>query len=83
MKSMTAVEAQNKFGQLIEAAQRRPIAITKHGRATVVVMSMEDYERSRSRAWDKVIESARRSSEYAKQRGLTQSKLDKLLADES
>lgn len=83
MKSMTSVEAQNKFGQVIEAAQRQPITITRHGRPAVVVMSVEDYQRQRGKAWQRLVESSQRSSEYAEQRGLTQDKLDELLADES
>ena len=83
MKSMTAAEAQNKFGQLIEAAQRRPIAITRHGRPAVVVMSIEDYERRQTHAWDRVMESIKRSQAYAAAAGLTEKKLNKLLADES
>ena len=50
MKTITAIDAKNKFGQLIEAAQRQPVTITKKGRASVVVMSIEDYERRRHRA---------------------------------
>ena len=47
MQEMTALEAKNRFGQLIDAAQRRPVTVTKNGRAAVVVMSVEDYERRR------------------------------------
>jgi prevent-host-death family protein len=45
MKSMSAAEAKNGFGQLIDIARQEPVKIEKHGRAVVVVISIEDYER--------------------------------------
>jgi prevent-host-death family protein len=45
MKSMSAAEAKNGFGQMIDIARQEPVKIKKHGRAVVVVISIEDYER--------------------------------------
>lgn len=42
MLTMTSVEAQNRFGQLLDAAQREPIAITRHGRTVAFVVSPQD-----------------------------------------
>jgi antitoxin Phd len=39
MPAMTSVEAQNRFGQLLETAQREAVVITRHGRPTVFVVS--------------------------------------------
>jgi len=39
MATMTSAEAQNRFGQLIETAQREAVVITRHGRPTVFVVS--------------------------------------------
>lgn len=83
MERMTSADAQNHFGQLIETAQRHPIAITRHGRPAVVVLSVEDYERRQQQAWDRVMTSLQHSQEHARQAGLTETELDKLLADES
>ncbi len=83
MKTITAIDAKNKFGQLIEAAQRQPIAVTKKGRATVVVMSIEDYERRRKRAWKNLIEIADETGSKAAAEDLTESRLEQLLGDES
>lgn len=52
MDTMTAAEAKQKFGQLIDKAQNSPVAITKHGREVGVFMSSEAYaieERQRER----------------------------------
>jgi prevent-host-death family protein len=56
MITMTSVEAQNRFGQLLDTAQREPVAITRHGRPTAFVVSPQEMEelvdsrRKRSRA---------------------------------
>ena len=83
MKTITAIDAKNKFGQLIEAAQRQPIAVTKKGRTTVVVMSIEDYERRRKRAWKNLIETADETGRTAAAEDLTETQLEQLLDDES
>lgn len=45
MKSMSAREAKNRFGYLIDTARQEPVSIEKHGRPVVIVLSVEDYER--------------------------------------
>lgn len=42
MKTMTAVEAKNAFGQLLEAAHREPVSVTKNNREIAALFSMED-----------------------------------------
>lgn len=41
MKTMTAVEAKNSFGQLLEATIREPVAVTKNSREVAAMFSME------------------------------------------
>ncbi|MBL4776000.1 MAG: type II toxin-antitoxin system Phd/YefM family antitoxin [Mariprofundus sp.] len=43
MKAIAAKEAKNRFGSLMDTAQREPVAIEKHGRAVAVIMSVEEY----------------------------------------
>jgi prevent-host-death family protein len=45
MKSMSAKDAKNAFGLLLDTARAEPVAIEKHGRPVVVVLSIEEYER--------------------------------------
>lgn len=45
MKTMSAREAKNGFGLLIDTARAEPVRIEKHGRGVVVVLSVEEYER--------------------------------------
>ncbi len=44
MKTVTAKEAKNRFGQLIDDAQRQPVTVEKNGRPFVVVQSFEDFQ---------------------------------------
>ncbi len=45
MKTMSAKEAKNRFGYLIDTARHEPVTIEKHGRPVVVVLSAEDFDR--------------------------------------
>jgi len=44
MKAIAARDAKNRFGTLMDSAQREPIAIEKHGRPVAVLMSVEEYK---------------------------------------
>jgi prevent-host-death family protein len=45
MKTMSAREAKNAFGLMIDTARAEPVLIEKHGRGVVMVISVEEYER--------------------------------------
>ena len=45
MITITAAELQRRFGRYREAAQREPVAITSHGRDSVVLVSAAEYAR--------------------------------------
>jgi prevent-host-death family protein len=45
MKTMSAREAKNGFGLMIDTARASPVLIEKHGRGVVVVIAVEEYER--------------------------------------
>lgn len=83
MKTMSALEAKNRFGQLIEAAQRQPVEVTRKGRRSVVVMSATDYDRRRRRAWKNLLAVADETGRFATSQGLTEERLADLLTDES
>lgn len=44
MITMTSVEAQNRFGQLLDTLQREPVTITRHGRPAAIMMSAQDMQ---------------------------------------
>jgi prevent-host-death family protein len=43
MSSLTATEAKNRFGQLLEMAQAEPVEIQKNGRTVAALISGDDY----------------------------------------
>ena len=40
-------DAKNRFSEVVEAAQRAPQTVTKHGKPAVVVIAADEYERLR------------------------------------
>ena len=44
MKIMTTTQARNAFGQMLDAAQREPVVITRRNRPVGVFLSMRDLE---------------------------------------
>ena len=83
MKSVTALEAKTRFGEVMEAAQRQPVSITRNGRPSVVMVSAESYARRQRMARERVLHTLDRAGEYAVAQGMNEELLAKLLADES
>ncbi len=81
MRTVSAIDAKNRFGQLLEAAQREPVTVTKQGRPAAVVLSVEDYERMRGAARARLLDSVRRMQDEATAAGLTEEVLNELLTD--
>lgn len=44
MIAVTSVEAQSRFGELIDRAQREPISVTRRGRTVAYVVSEHDMQ---------------------------------------
>ena len=83
MKEITAREAKNRFGQLLDAAQRSPVSVTKNGRPVTVMLSIQLYDQLRGSAWERLASTMDAMGEEASATGLTDARLDALLADES
>ena len=83
MKEITAREAKNRFGRLLESAQQAPIWVTRHGRPVGVMMSVQQFERLRGAAWERLTTTMDSLGREASSRGLTDAKLESLLSDES
>jgi antitoxin Phd len=82
MRTISSIDAKTRFGQLLDAAGRAPVTVTRKGRPTAVVMSVEDYERLRGAAWQRLFETMETARQEAAGRGLTDELLDELLADD-
>ncbi len=83
MKSVTSLEAKNRFGEVMEAAQRQPVSITRHGRPSVVMISAESYARRQRMARERLRQAMQRAGEHAAAHGMNETVLDQLLTDES
>jgi prevent-host-death family protein len=42
--TVTSVDAQNRFGQLLDTVQREPVIITRHGRTAAFMVSPQDMQ---------------------------------------
>ena len=83
MKEITAREAKSRFGQLLDAAQLAPVRVTKNGRAVAVMLSTQLYDQLRGSAWERLAATMDAVGEEASASGLTDARLEALLADES
>ncbi|MGI0481145.1 type II toxin-antitoxin system Phd/YefM family antitoxin [Geminocystis sp. CENA526] len=45
MKTLTATEAKNSFGMLLDWARQEPVLIEKQGRQVAIMLSVEEYQR--------------------------------------
>ena len=50
MSSITATDAKNRFGQVLEMARTEPVHVQKNGRDVAVVLSPEEYQRLQAEA---------------------------------
>ena len=82
MKSVAATDAKNRLGAILDEAQREPIVIRRQDRDIAVVMSMADYERLRSGNIQAFLELRNQVASEAAANGLTEGRLNELLADD-
>ncbi|MDP1736842.1 MAG: type II toxin-antitoxin system prevent-host-death family antitoxin [Caulobacter sp.] len=47
--SISSAEFQRAFGRYREAALKQPVTITNHGRASLVLMGVDEYQRLKAR----------------------------------
>ena len=45
-RNWSVQDAKNRFSEVVEAARREPQTVTKHGKPAVVVVAVDEYERS-------------------------------------
>ncbi len=83
MQSLSANYAKTQFGQMIDMAQKEPVRITRHNRVVGVMVSAQDYEDMRAFYANRLKHRLEVTAASARDRGLTQDKLDELLSDES
>ena len=82
MQIVSATEAKQSFGAVIDKAQREPVMIRKQNRDVAVIMSIEDYQRITRGNIQEFQQFRDDVGKKAQKRGLTQDKLNELLNDD-
>ena len=82
MQYISATEAKTKLAAMLDAAQTEPIMIRRQNRDAAVVISPKEYERLRRLNIEEFQEFCDRVGKQAKEKGLTEAKLNELLADD-
>jgi prevent-host-death family protein len=80
MKTVSASEAKQRFSAIIDTAAREPVVIRRQKRDVAVVMSMQEYERLVRLNVSEFQEFCDKVGVSAKAAGLTEAKLNELLA---
>ena len=69
MKSVSALEAKDRFGRFLDAARRGPVTVTKNGRPVAVLLSVEDYARIRGAARRRLLATVAAAQDEASDEG--------------
>jgi len=80
MKTVAATEAKNRFGAILDEAQREPIVIRRQDRDIAVVLSMAEYERLRSGNIRAFLDLRDEIAWEAAAKGLTEERIAELLS---
>jgi prevent-host-death family protein len=68
VKTFTATDAKNRFGELIDMAQAEPVRVQRQGRDVAVVLSPEEFRRLSEAARGKVSPAVQRLHATSAQR---------------
>lgn len=83
MQTYTANEAKTRFGEFLDRVQREPVRVMRHDRVVGVMVSAQDFEAMRAFYANRLQHTLERSAALAQQGGLTEERLNDLMADES
>ena len=83
MRTVQADQAFSDWRKLADDIRREPVKVVGEAACAMVVMSEAEYQKLVGQAWDRLFASMDRLAAEAQASGLTEEKLDELLADES
>ncbi len=83
MQYVSATDAKQTFSAMLDTAQREPVIIRKQNRDVAVMISMRDFERLRRVNIEEFQKFCDRLGQNAVARGLTEEKLNEILASDS
>lgn len=82
MRIISATEAKQSLGMMIDVAQREPVIIQRQHRDIAVLLSMHDYEQLRGAQVEAFNAFCDKIAQSAQERGLSEEKLKTLLEDD-
>ena len=82
MKHVSSTEAKQRFAAILDAAQHEPVTIRRQNREVAVVLSTREYERLHGLNVQEFESFCDAMAQSARERGLTESALDDLLAND-
>ena len=82
MQYVSATDAKQKLAAILDAAQREPVVIRRQKRDVAVLLSAQEYDRLRALNRDEFERFCDRVGKQATKRGMTEKKLNRILADE-
>lgn len=83
MQTYTADEVQTHFDEFLDRVQLEPVSVMRNDRVVGVMVSAEGYEGMRLFYANRLRNTIRECAQSAAAAGLTEERLQKLLADES
>lgn len=83
MRTITLTAPGRQLSELLDAALREPVTVLRDGEPGVVVLSVAEYQQRQSQAWQTLLDTLSATGAHARQQGLTDTELERLLADES
>jgi prevent-host-death family protein len=78
---ISATKAKQQFAALLEAAQRGPVRIQRHGRDVAVLVSAAEHEQMVRERWREFDRLSALAAAQAEANGLTEEKLQEILAE--
>lgn len=83
MRTITLAAPNRQLSELLDAALREPVTVLREGQPGVVVLSVSEYQRRQTQAWRALLATMSDTGAHARQQGLSDAELERLLADES
>ncbi len=81
MKEFAATDAKDNWGLISDTALREPVTITRHGRPTLIVTSVQDYQELQRMKYSQLKEDIREGLEDLKQGRFSTKTIDDLISE--